>query len=500
MKSVAIRSVVALAVLAVPVVPAMAVDVVLQWQDEFLAAAKLRNAFNDGSNGQPERSDNPPMTSRDMAVFNTAIFNAANTFDRRYQFYNYTPASNPAAGASRDAAVIEAAKRVMLQRFPDRVGAINSRYNTQIDSLFDSGLTAQQINDGLAVGAAAANHILALRQNDNSAPTATWADSNEYGKYRTDVFGAQTNSPASEPQWGTVTPWTLNSGDQFRRNTIPAFTSPEYAAAVEEVRIHGSKARYQGNNLPADVAWEKRTAFFWAQKGLNPSGIKVTTGTVTPPGQWMQIARNIAGTRNADLLDNARLMALLSLASADAGIAAWDMKYDPANNLWRPIHAIRFASVTDPNDPNYNAGITVDPTWMPVIPTSNHPEYVSGHSTFSGAAAELLTLYFGGNVTFTTTGDDALFLDANGNIVDSSVPGAMRESRTYTSFWDAAREAGQSRIYGGLHYQFSNQSGQIAGKNVGAWVYSNALGVIPEPSSVAMLLVPAAMLLGRRRK
>lgn len=499
MKSVAMRSVLVMAALMVPVVPALAVDVVLQWQDEFLASAKLRNAFLTNSSGQTIQADDPPKTSRSMAILNTAIFNAVNTVDRRYQFYEYAPSAAP-VGASREAAAIAAARRVMLQEFPNRVGAINSRYNTQLDALFDAGLPASAINSGLAVGVAAADHILAMRQNDNSSPMATWADSTAYGKYRTDLFGAETNVPAAQPQWGTVTPWTLDSGNQFRRNGIPGFASPEYATAVEEVRIHGNRARYQGNNLPTDVAEEKRIAFFWAQKGLNPSGIKVSSGTVTPPGQWLQIARGIAGTRNDDLLDNARLMALLSLAAADAGIAAWDMKYDTTNNLWRPIHAIRLASVTDPNDPNYNAGITVDPTWMPLIPTSNHPEYVSGHSTFSGAAAELLRLYFGGDVTFTAIGDDALYLDANGNIVDASVPGAVRETRTFTSFWDAAREAGQSRIYGGIHYQFSNQDGLAAGRDVGTFVFNNALGVIPEPSSVAMLLVPAAMLLGRRRK
>jgi hypothetical protein len=473
-------------------------DVVLQWQDEFLAAAKLRNAFLTNSSGQTIQADDPPLTSRSMALLNTSIFNAVNTIDRRYQFYQYNPAAAP-AGASREAAAIEAARRVMVQEFPNRLGAINSRYNTQIDALLDAGVSLSSINAGLAVGEAAANHVLSLRQGDNSSPMATWPESNVYGKYRTDLFGAETNVPAAQPQWGTVTPWAIDAGNQFRSTAIPAFNSPEYAAAVEEVRIHGDRARYQGSNLPADVAWEKRTAFFWAQKGLNPSGIKVSTGTTTPPGQWLQIARSVAGTRSDDLLDNARLMALLSLTVADAGIVAWDTKYAPENNLWRPIHAIRLASVTDPNDPNYNPGISVDPTWMPLIPTSNHPEYVSGHSTFSGAAAELLTLYFGENVMFSVIGDDALFLDGSGNIVSPGTPGATREVRTYSSFWDAAEEAGQSRIYGGIHYQFSNQHGLNAGRGVGGWVFGRALAPIPEPSSLSLLLIPAVLLGGRRR-
>jgi hypothetical protein len=92
----------------------------------------------------------------------------------------------------------------------------------------------------------------------------------------------------------------------------------------------------------------------------------------------LQIARSIAATRNGDLLDNARLMALVSIAEADAGIAAWDMKFAPENNLWRLIHAIRFAAQPE----FYNAGITRDVNWSPLIPTfhcRSFPTTSQGH-------------------------------------------------------------------------------------------------------------------------
>jgi membrane-associated phospholipid phosphatase len=292
----------------------------------------------------------------------------------------------------------------------------------------------------------------------------------------------------------------MTSGGQFSRHYIPDFTSSEYAAAVELTRTRGSKARYAAPVLDAQASWEKRTAMLWAQKGLSPSGVKVTTGTTTPPGQWLKVAREMAATRNDDLLENARLMALVSLAEADAAIAAWQMKFDPQNNLWRPIHAIRLAA--EPGDPFYNAGVTRDEAWSPLIPTSNHPEYVSGHSTFSGAAAQLLTHYFGADVSFNVAGDDALWLDAAGNIVDSSAPGATKEVRTYTSFWDAANEAGMSRIYGGIHYSFSNSSGLAAGSDIGDWIFSTALQptVVPEPTLLLSLAPIGAAMASRHRR
>lgn len=476
-------------------------DVVLRWQDRFLSLTAQKNAFLVES-GLTVQADCPPMVSREMAVLNTSIFNAVNAFGGTYQMYGEGPGISPSAGASREAAAIEAARISMRSlfpsttRYPTRAAQIDGLADGMLDELLDNGVSSSAIDAGRIVGAAAANKIVALRAGDDVGNAATWADSNEFGKYRTDTFGAETNVPASMPQWGTQQPWTMTSSSQFRRNSIPNFTSPEYTAAIELTRTKGSKARYDAPNLDAQTSWEQRTAMFWAQKGLSPTGTKVSTGTTTPVGQWLKVARDMAAEGDGDLLANSRLMALLSIAVADAGIAAWDMKYAPANSLWRPIHAIRFAA--QPGDPNYNPGITRDENWMPLIPTSNHPEFVSGHSTFSAAAATVLTDYFGDDVLFTIAGDDALWIDAAGNIVAPNTPGASKETRTYTNFWDAAEEAGISRIYGGIHYMFSNQNGLAAGSDVGNWVLANSLQVVPEPST-AMIVAGGLCFVRRRR-
>src|SRR5262249_5486259 len=134
---------------------------------------------------------------------------------------------------------------------------------------------------------------------------------------------------------------------------------------------------------------------------------------------WNRIGLIVAAQRSAGLVDNARLFALLSLATSDANIVAWDAKYH--FNHWRPITAIRLAD-TDGND-----NTAPDPAWNAFQTTPPHPEYTSGHSTISGAAARVLAGLLGNNTTFTHGSD--------------SLPGV---SRTHTSFSAAAAEANES--------------------------------------------------------
>jgi hypothetical protein len=147
-----------------------------------------------------------------------------------------------------------------------------------------------------------------------------------------------------------------------------------------------------------------------------------------------------AGAGNS-LSDNARLFALLNVALADSSAAGWDAKY--FYGLWRPETALQNADV-DGND-----ATTLDPTWRPLLVTPAHPEYVSGHSTYSAAAATVLGSVFGDNVAFTTT--------------SVTVPGV---ERSFDSFAEAAAEAGRSRVYGGIHYEFTNAAGNALGAQV----------------------------------
>ena len=171
----------------------------------------------------------------------------------------------------------------------------------------------------------------------------------------------------------------------------------------------------------------------------------------TPPGHWNAIAEQVAAQQGNSLADNARLFAELDIALADAAVVAWDAKYH--YNAWRPIAAIEDAASTG------NTQVAADPTWTPLLNTPPFPEYISGHSTFSGAAATVLDSLLGSSVAFSTTSQTLVGV-----------------TRSYTSFDQAAAEAGQSRIYGGIHFQFSNQDGLAAGKALGNYVL-NAFSV-----------------------
>ncbi|NJL22515.1 MAG: vanadium-dependent haloperoxidase [Leptolyngbyaceae cyanobacterium SM1_3_5] len=147
---------------------------------------------------------------------------------------------------------------------------------------------------------------------------------------------------------------------------------------------------------------------------------------------------------------DARTFALLNLGLADAGIAAWDAKY--TYNSWRPIDALHLA------DTDGNPRTKAAPGWNPLISTPNHPDYVSGHSTFSGAASQILTSLFGDRFGF-----------SSGSI---GLPGV---TRTFNSFRQAANEAGISRIYGGIHTESSNRAGKATGRALADYIVANFL-------------------------
>ncbi len=226
------------------------------------------------------------------------------------------------------------------------------------------------------------------------------------------------------PQWPGVKPFALNT-QNWQKSAISAVSTARPAPPQTEI------------------------ALFWADGG----------GSFTPPGHWNQIAQGIATEKHNTLQENARLFALVNIAVADAGIAAWDAKY--TYNQFRPIHAIRSGA---------NDGSTVpwslDPSWTPLLGTPNFPDYISGHSsTFSGAGSTVLAALYGDQVGFSTT---------------SPLAELAGITRSFDSFSQAADEAGRSRIYGGIHWESSNQDGLSVGRQVGA---PPPFSVIHMPSS-----------------
>ena len=197
-------------------------------------------------------------------------------------------------------------------------------------------------------------------------------------------------------------------------------------------RISRRSGVWAGPDSTERTAEQTLIARFWADGA----------GTATPPGHWNQIADDVARQRDTDLVQNARLFALLNIALADAGIASWDAKY--YYGFWRPITAIREAGADG------NALTMPETDWSPLLATPPFPSYTSGHSTFSGAASEVLSFFFGPEHRVHHSTDD--------------LPGVVR---SFDSFSEAAEEAGMSRIYGGIHFGFDNRDGLAQGRAVG---------------------------------
>ena len=173
-------------------------------------------------------------------------------------------------------------------------------------------------------------------------------------------------------------------------------------------------------------------------------------GTFDPPGHWNQITEIAAIMSKTNLENSARAFVLVDVALTDAGIEAWNVKY--TNNTVRPVTVIR-----DGAD-GVNPLITADSTWTPLWNTPAFPSYISGHSTFSAAAAVLTSIY-GDHFAFTDPGD----------------PTENLTPRHFTSFAAAAQEAGISRIYGGIHFMSDNIYGLQVGDEVGQYVVQHEL-------------------------
>jgi hypothetical protein len=285
------------------------------------------------------------------------------------------------------------------------------------------------------------------------------------------------------PGWGNVTPFAITSISSVAPPPLwgagtPYPTEADYLASslylsdLQFVETHGCKGCGQTQD-------QLNIASFWA----DPNGNAQFGSTETPPGHWVDIMDTVATSTDLSLLQTARLGASLGAALGDAGIVAWEVKND--SDFWRPDTAIHFTGLGGGNDP----------AWQPLWPDPLFQSYISGHSTFSMAAATVLADFFGtDDISFCARADPNAH-DANNN----PVTGAAAE-RCFSSFTAAAAEAGDSRLIGGIHFPADNVEGLITGENIGDEVMANAFTAVPEPSSVAVLGYRAVFLMGLRRR
>jgi hypothetical protein len=395
-------------------------DAVINWN-----ATALRAVWNAAAS--------PTHSSRVYAMVSVAVYDAVNAITPIAEMYPIPGLTGkPGPQASAEAAAIAAADTVLRSLYPAQAALLDAEYAFTLASVPSGPARAQ----GLAWGQKVAQALLAWRAADDVRPTVP-----EYtpappggppGEYQL-TPGA---TFALTPQWGQQTTWALTSGDQFLSPPPPALDSPRYAADFNEVKAVGVL------NSPVRTADQTEFAHFWAG---------VPGNSAAPPGHINEIAARVALLEDLSLAENARLFALLNIGLADAAINCWEAKY--VYDLWRPATAI-----TDPRARDINPRTTTDPGWVPQWQSPPFPTYTSGHSTFSATGAAILTSLFGPNYRFTLGSDD--------------MPGV---ARSFDSFLDAAEEAADSRLYGGIHFRFDNEAGLVAGLQIGNFVARNYL-------------------------
>ncbi len=391
----------------------------------------------------------PGPIARGAAMMHGAMYDAVTSIvPTTHRPYVASVPATPTA--SVDAAVAQAAHDVLKAAFPTTTVPLDTRLADAIAAL----PAGSDVTGGEAVGSETAAAMIAARQGDGADDTAPYVSGTQPGDWRpTD------NSAAATPHWGNVRPFCLRYGLSFRPPRPAGYAgksdmlrSAEYAAQFNEVKRLGR------DMSSARTPEQTEIAFFWGND---------LDGTYKPPGQLFEITKTVADQKELTLAENARLFALVAIALADAGICAWDAKYDTSLDLWRPETAIRLATTDG------NPATAANPNWKPLSrnPANNKhfspafPAYISGHATFSAAHAAIMRRYFGtDNVTFTATTEDP------------NLPAGV--TRTFNSFTEAARENARSRVYLGVHYQWDGDHGFLSGSAVGEYVFDHVLGPV----------------------
>jgi hypothetical protein len=363
-----------------------------------------------------------PIQARALAIVHLAMFDAANAIDRRYESYA-TPLKAP-PGASLDAAAATAAYEVLLRMIPLQKAVLDAALADSLKGLAEGPAT----QDGAALGRQAAEQILAMRRDDGADGKVQYTPGNSPSDWRPTPPAFQ---PAALPQWPQVKPFVIPGVDKFPVPGPHAVDSAEYARDIEEVRIKG------GARAVSRTSEQAAVAIFW------------TVPTAIP---WNAAARAGLAGRKGSPVDNARVLALLNMATADSQIGVWTLKY--RYNVLRPVTAIR-----DPRGLN-NPAINADATWESFIVTPAHPDYVSGHSGYSGAAQAVLTALIGDETKVSVT------YPQNGL------------TRHWERFSEIAREVEDARAWGGIHTRTADAHATELGRQIGAFVVANALGTL----------------------
>jgi len=370
----------------------------------------------------------PLVTTRVAAIVQAAVFDAVNGIERRYTPIHVT-ADTP-SGASQRAAAVEAAYASLVLLYPTQKSTFDAQRAISLAGIASGSAAehSESIERGINWGDQVAAAIWAWRNTDGFTPApAPYSGVVAIGKWRSTPPGLL---PFAGFQFSYMTPWVINSPDQFRPGGPPSLNSAQYAADFNETKVWGSLSS------PVRSPDETLYSLFW-----NAS---------TAPYYWDQIAISLAAANHLTFSENARLLAMTNVAMADAAIGCWEAKVHYL--FWRPITAIR-----EPTASAINPATSPDPAWTPLFATPAHPDYPSGHSCVSGAAGRVLANYFGDDNSFSVTSDVMLGV-----------------TRFFPSITAATAEIRNARVFAGIHFRTATNDGQTLGINVADWLQTHS--------------------------
>jgi len=434
--------------------------VVLEWNHAALQAVR-------------ETRLGPPMVARAFAILHTAMFDAWAPYDvsavgTQFGGTLRRPAEERDS-PTKAKAMSFAAYRVLVDLFPTRTALFNQVMNGMGH---DPSNTSTDTTTPEGIGNVVSTALLNFRHNDGSNQLGNlnpgaYSDYTGYQPVNTPdkVIDPEHWQPLRlpngtvqrylAPQWGLVTPFALASGSELRPKAPARVSSSTYRSQAEELVRISAKL---GDR-------EKAIAEYWADGPASE----------TPPGHWVVHAEFVSERDGHNLDKDVKMFFALSNGLMDASIACWEAKrfFDYV----RPITAIRFLfkgqTILAWAGPFQGTKPIKGEDWQPYqaldFVTPPFPEYVSGHSTFSSASAEILKLY---------TGSD--FFGATARIAAGSSfvePGAVPSEDVFLSwdtFSDAAAEAGLSRRFGGIHFEEGDLRARQLGRQIGALVWAKA--------------------------
>jgi len=381
-------------------------DVVTEWNVVALDTFKAANV-----GGNP--------TFRALAIMHVAMSDAVNTVQNRYTRYALNIPPNPAASA--ESAATAAARSVLVALVPSQKAKTDEVYAAALGRLPDgAGKVA-----GIAIGEQAAAAVIAERADDATNVADTYRPVTAPGVWIP-------TTPPLFAEYARAKPWVLARADQFRPGPPPALTSAIYARDYNETKDLGGVKSTRRTSPQTDAVK------FWTQANLGSA--------------WFEAARQLSAAKALDLADNARLFALLSMASANSFIVDWDAKF--YYNCWRPVTAIRNGDL-DGNDATER-----DPGWTPLNATPMHPEYPSQAAIFAGVSAGVYEGVFGPGV-----GTPIVVTDT----VDPKV------TRQFDNIKAVVEETRLVRVWGGIHFRNTLEVSDVMGREVAAYLVANSI-------------------------